>query len=388
MVNHTFVQQVKVVTGKGCIQQLGELLQQSGYQKAFLVFDEGLAKAGVISRITEILKSSGIAYMEYGKVLPDPPAEIVDAGAAICKEEACDCVVAIGGGSSIDTAKGINILRFNEGRILDYTQKEMNLCSGLITVPTTSGTGSELSNGAIISDTEHNTKAPILCFNNMSEYTILDPELTAGMPYGLTLMTGLDAFSHAAESYTSINANPMTDFICEKAMQTVIEQLPIVLKEPGNLEAREKMQCAASIGGWMLYSASAHVGHSVAHVLGARFHMVHGAVCAYTLPVVLQKLAPVVPEKVKYIGGLLGAAFDGTEDAETIGRMTGTAYQKFVESLGLQPMEKRTVTEDELVVLAQSIVHEPLAGFSPAAVDETLAKAMLEEIFHERRGLL
>lgn len=381
MVHHTFVQQVKVITGKGCIQQLGELLQQCSYKKAFLVFDEGIAKAGVISRIADILKKADIAFVEYGKVLPDPPAAIVDEGAAICKAEACDCVIGIGGGSSIDTAKGINILRFNEGCILDYTQKEMNLCSGLITIPTTSGTGSELSNGAIISDTEHNTKAPILCFNNMSEYTILDAELTMGMPYGLTLMTGLDAFSHAAESYTSVNANPMTDFICEKAMQEVIENLPIVLKEPGNLEAREKMQCTASIGGWMLYSASAHVGHSVAHVLGAHFHMVHGAVCAYTLPTVLQKLAPTVPEKVKYIGQLLGAAFDGTENAETIGRMTANAYQEFVQNLGLKPMERIEVSEELLSELAHEIANEPLAGFSPVPVDEALAKDMLQNIF-------
>lgn len=381
MVSHTFVQQVKVVTGKGCIQQLGELLQQSGYQKAFLVFDAGIAKAGVIERITLILKQAEIEFVEYGKVLPDPPAEIVDEGAVLCKQEKCDCVIGIGGGSSIDTAKGINILRFNEGCILDYTQKEMKLCSGLITVPTTSGTGSELSNGAIISDVKNDTKAPILCFNNMSEYTILDPELTVGMPYGLTLMTGLDAFSHAAESYTSVNANPMTDFICEKAMQEVVENLPTVLKEPGNLQAREKMQCTASIGGWMLYSASAHVGHSVAHVLGAHFHMVHGAVCAYTLPTVLQKLALVVPEKVKYIGKLLGVEFKGNEDSKMIGRMTAEAYRAFVQALGLQPMEKIAVTEEVITKLASDIVNEPLAGFSPLKVDEALAKEILNEIF-------
>lgn len=240
MVTDTFVQSVKVVTGRGSLQRIGELLEKAGYQKAFLVFDEFMKQSGVIEKITQKLQEHKIAFVEYGEVLPDPPSEIIDQGAFLCKESGCDCVVAIGGGSSIDTGKGINVLRFNEGQILDYAAKNMKPCAGLIVVPTTAGTGSELSNGAIITDSKNNVKAPILCFNNMPEYALLDPELTVGMPYQLTLMTGLDAFSHAVESYTSKNANPMTDFICEKAMQTVIENLPIVLVQPQNLAARKK----------------------------------------------------------------------------------------------------------------------------------------------------
>lgn len=175
----------------------------------------------------------------------------------------------------------------------------MQVCRGLITIPTTSGTGSELSNGAIISDTEHNLKLPILCANCMSEYTILDPELTRGMPASLTMMTGLDVFSHAFEAYTAITANMMTDLVCEKIMETVIEYLPQVIKDGNNLAAREKMQAASSMGGWMLYNCCAHVGHSIAHVLGAHFHLAHGACCSYGLSNVIVEMADTQCEKIK-----------------------------------------------------------------------------------------
>ncbi len=380
MVTDTFVQSVKVVTGRGSLQRIGELLEKAGYQKAFLVFDEFMKQSGVIEKITQKLQEHKIAFVEYGEVLPDPPSEIIDKGAFLCKESGCDCVVAIGGGSSIDTGKGINVLRFNEGQILDYAAKNMKPCAGLIVVPTTAGTGSELSNGAIITDSKNNVKAPILCFNNMPEYALLDPELTVGMPYQLTLMTGLDAFSHAVESYTSKNANPMTDFICEKAMQTVIENLPIVLVQPQNLAAREKMQCAASIGGWMLYSASAHIGHSMAHVLGAQFHLVHGAACAYVLPTLLSKLATVSTEKIKYVGQLLGVIYSGNETTAEIGHRVSNAFQQYVQQLGLPPMPSYEISQAELTLLTQKIVQEPLAIFSPFPLEENEVQALLAEI--------
>lgn len=380
MVEYSFVQSVKVVTGAGSVAKTGEVLKDAGYKKAFLVYDLGMKQIGVIDKIEDSLKSCGIGYVEYDKVLPDPPADMVDAGADICKAEGCDCVIGIGGGSSIDTAKGINILRFNDGKILDYATKPMKLCRGLITIPTTAGTGSELSNGAIVSDTVKDIKMPILCVNNMSEYTILDPQLTAGMPYKLTLFTGLDVFSHVAEAYTSILANPMTDLVCEKMMETVVTYLPIVLEQPDNLAAREKMQCAASIGGWMLYNASAYVGHSLAHVLGAKFHIVHGAACAYGLPAVLRRIAVPLPEKVRYIGTLLGAAYTGEETPEEIGQKAAEAYAAFTAKLQLPGIEDYKVSETVLEELAEDVAAETFAGLAPIPVTKEAAKEMLKEI--------
>lgn len=380
MFKYTFEQNVRVIVGQGSIGAIGEVVLESGFNKAFLVYDSGIEKTGILARIENILSETSVQYVEYGEVQPDPPAEIINGGAKLCRETGCDCIIAIGGGSSIDTGKGINILRFNAGNILDYAIQPMEECSGLIVVPTTAGTGSELSNGAIVSDEKTGTKVPILCFNNMPDYAILDPELTVGMPYGLTLMTGLDAFSHAAESYTSIGANPMTDIICEKVMTTVIENLPIVLQEPNNIEARERMQCSASMGGWMLYSASAHVGHSIAHVIGAQFHLPHGAACAYTLPTVFKVVAEIYPEKIAYIGRILGATIDNNSTSEEIGVKTAQAFTEFTEMLQLKKMDALSLDQDLLKELSARVVAEPLAMFSPIQVDEALARKMLSDV--------
>ncbi len=380
MLNFTFTQSVKILTGANSVTKIGELLVKLHYQKAFLVFDQGIRNVGIIDTIETSLRKANVDFIEYDKVVPDPPAEIIDQGATLCKEKNCDCVIAIGGGSSIDTGKGINILRFNEGHILDYATKEMKKCSGLIAIPTTSGTGSELSNGAIISDLKNDSKVPILCFNNMPEYSILDPELTLGIPYNPTLLTGLDVFSHAAESYTSKNANPMTDLICEKIMQTVVENLPIVLKNPHNLDSREKMQCSASMAGWMLYSASAHIGHSIAHVLGAHWHLIHGAACAYSLPAVLKAVSIVFPQKIKYIGQLLNASYTGNESNEEIGIKASDAFQKFTRNLALTPMPNFKLDEEKKDILIQKIIQEPLAQLSPIEINTTVVEKMLNDI--------
>ena len=213
---------------------------------------------------------------------------------------------------------------------------------GLMSVPTTSGTGSEIiKNSLIISDTTNNSnKVAILVVNGMSEFAVIDPAFAAGMPLGLTIMTGLDVFSHAAEGYASALANPMTDMINRSIMQTVVECLPREVAD-GTIWKPAKMHIAASLGGWMLGNSSAHVGHSIAHVIGGMYHIPHGACCAYSLPVVLEKISSALPEKVKSIGKILGASFDGTETAQQIGEKTAEYYKKFAyETVGVRQIKE------------------------------------------------
>ncbi len=385
MVNYTCMQNVKLLVGENCHAQIGEALCEAGYKKAFVVYDAGVKATGIIQKVLDSLKKSGIACVQFDKVLPDPPAEVVNEGAAICAQEGCDCVVGIGGGSAIDTAKGINILRVNGGNILEYAnpEKEMKKSAGLMSVPTTSGTGSELSNGLIISDTEHNSKVAILVVNGMSEFAVIDPVFSAGMPNGLTIMTGLDVFSHAAEGFTTILANPMTDMITISLMQTVVEYLPRAVCDGNDMEARTKMHMAASLGGWMLANASAHVGHSLAHVIGGMYHIPHGACCAYSLPVVLELISEKLPDKVKTIGKILGASYDGTEDAAAIGEKAAAAYQKFAyETVGVKPVSEYLKTTPDKEKLAKRVPSEPLAALSPVAITEENASVMIEKIFH------
>ena len=172
----------------------------------------------------------------------------------------------------------------------------------------------------------------------------------------------------------------MTDMICEKIMTTVIENLPIVLKEPNNIEARERMQCSASMGGWMLYSASAHVGHSIAHVIGAQFHLPHGAACAYTLPTLFKMIAQIFPEKVAYIGRALGAIVEAEDAPEIVGKKTAKAFSDFIQSLQLKNFDFPEINQELLDDLAVKVVTEPLAVFSPIEINERVAREMLVDI--------
>lgn len=384
MVNFTCMQNVKLMVGESCHKNMGAALKEAGYKKVFVVYDKGVKATGITDKILKNLEDSEISYIEFDKVLPDPPAQVVDEGGEICREEKCDCVIGIGGGSAIDTAKGINILRVNGGHILEYAnpEKKMKKSLGLMSVPTTSGTGSELSNGLIISDTQNNTKVAILATSGMSEFAVIDPEFAAGMPTGLTIMTGLDVFSHAAEGYTSILANPMSDMITESIMENVVKYLPKAVKNGEDKEARTKMHVAASLAGWMLANPSAHVGHSLAHVIGGMYHIPHGACCAYSLPVVLETISTALPDKIKSIGEILGAEYDGSESAEEIGKKASEAYKKFAyDVIGVKRIEEYVSAKVEIDDLAMRVANEPLAGLAPISITKEVASEMLTKIF-------
>ena len=381
----TLVQKVKVFEKNGALLHIGDILRDGGYKNAFIVCDKGIVKIGLAEKIQHILTNEGFHHTLYDKVIPDPPSHIVDDGYLICKNNECDCVIAVGGGSSIDTAKGINILRFNEGHILDYADptKSMNSTRGLIIIPTTSGTGSELSNGLIITDEKKGIKAPILAEAGTGEYALLDPELTVGMPSPLTLITGLDVFSHACESYISRFSSTLTDMICEKIMEDVVTYLPRAVASGNDLTARERMLSAASFGGWMLNCASAHVGHSIAHLLGACYHIPHGKACAFSLPPTLEFLAEYFPEKVKTVGRLFHVSFTGEETPAQIGQKTAEAYTLFCTSLGLTPLNIARPDESRLAELARTIARDPLTSLCPVDVTEENMLPLIKKIFEK-----
>lgn len=376
--NYVFQQNIKMVTGWDCLNQLPTLLKEEGFQNPLLVCDQVVRQIGLSDRIEKLLKGEGLPLHVFDRVQPDPPAHIIDEGAEFCRTNQCDCIIAIGGGSTMDTGKGINILRFNEGKILDYAHgEEYKPTRGLICIPTTSGTGSELSYGMIVTDTETEQKLAIHAYG---EFAMIDPALTATMPVSLTVSTGLDVFSHAFEGYTSIISNPLADAVCEKTMSEVVQWLPVAKKEPDYQEARQRMAVASSLGGWMLSNGCAHVGHSLAHILGAKFHMPHGTVCSYTLPITMETIASVVPEKIKYVGNILGVPFAGTETPEEIGKMTAKAYRKFRDELFDQKQVTFPITDENISELANEVVTETFVGLTPVTVDVALATHMLRNI--------
>lgn len=383
MLNFQFYQRVKLLYGDGSLKQIGELAAFMGAKKVMVVCDAGILSTGMIEKLTASLDEAGVAHVIFDKVQPNPPIKFVEEGAAICKKDGCDCVIGIGGGSNIDTAKGINCLRFNDGPItrFDDMNEPMNLSPGLIIIPTTAGTGSEVSDGMVLSDEQHN-KHPMLATNAMADYAILDPELMVGMPKKLTMATGLDAFSHAVESYTSNVANEFVDFFVEKAMDTIVEYLPRAVENGKDLEARGKMAICSTIGGWMLGYGHTHAGHSFGHVLGGLFNIPHGIACMAAEPYVIEFNATAIPERTKKLAQRLGAEFTGNETAEEIGAKARDALIAFRDGqVHMTPIKEFPYDESKFDELAEDIEKEMFQFFNPKKMTKADALAILKKIY-------
>ncbi len=385
MLRYRTIKHTKIYSGCGAVGDLPVLLKEAGFSHPFLVYDQGLAQSPLTDRIKKILDRAGIPYCVYDCISPDPTCDLVDKGAALCREAGCDCVIAIGGGSSLDASKGINVMRRNEGHILDYAGHEnrMQPSGGLICIPTTAGTGSEISNWIVITDLEHGEKHPINVINSMCEYAILDPELTISLPPQITAATGLDVFSHAFEAYTSTRASEVTDFICEKIMETVVHYLPRAVQKGHDIKAREKMQIAASYGGWMLIDGVVHIGHCIAHEIGAAFHIPHGAACAYAFPPMVRHIAGSAPDKIRYTGQLLGADIREDDTPLTIAQKTADAYIHFRDQIvKLRPVREYDIDLSKVsLTMAESICRDPLTALTPVPVTSVDVMAMLYQIF-------
>ncbi|ARJ72295.1 alcohol dehydrogenase [Latilactobacillus sakei] len=379
--DYKLVQKTKVLVTDDLPKTILSILKETQYKKPLIVMDSFLKEVAIVKRLQVKLTENNIQFSIYDKVVSDPPTTVVDEGAEFFKAQDCDSLIAIGGGSAIDVARGINIVRINGGKISEYVtaSNEIKDCPGLIAVPTTSGTGSELSNALIVTDTENQTKLAVLANNAVSEFAVLNPELVMTLPKGMTIATGLDAFSHAAEGYTSTLASPVTDAICEKIMYLLVKYLPKVIEDGQDREARERVMVAATLGGWMLNNAGTHAGHSVAHVIGSKYHMPHGMACAYALPRVLQFIAPVRSKKVKEIGLILGAEYPADPTDTEIGRITAIQYREFRDKvLGMKPFTDFNISDDELLTNIESVVNERFAGNTPKQIDQEGAMMLLK----------
>ncbi|WP_214464003.1 iron-containing alcohol dehydrogenase [Levilactobacillus brevis] len=374
------LQRVKVLDTDHLAQTVLEVLQTEGYQRPLFVMDSFLAQVPLVQETQALLEKSGITVSVFDQVVSDPPAQTIRDGVTAFGAAHADSLIAIGGGSSIDVARGINIVRVNGGDILDYTdtQKSIEPCPGLIAIPTTSGTGSELSNALVVTDVATEKKVAILADNAVSEYAILNPDLLLSLPKKMTIATGLDAFSHAAEGYTSRLASPVTDAICEKVMFLLYNYLPRAVENGHDREARQRVMVAAALAGWMLNNAGTNAGHSMAHILGSKYHLVHGEAVAYALPGVLEQVAPFLPHKVAEIGQILGVTYAPTDTLSERCNQAIKAYQHFRDDLvGLHPFNDYGISEEELVTNAEAVANEQFAGNTPGEMNKQVATKLL-----------
>ncbi len=315
MLNFQFYEKVKVLYGNGAVNQLGDLAKYIGGTKALIVSDPGMSATGVIEKIVSGLANENIPYVLFEENEPNPPIAACEKAYELLVKEGCDFIIGVGGGSNMDCAKGANILRFNPAPLIQYANgaKHFDVGSGLIMIPTTAGTGSEMSDGSILSDENHIKQNFISDEGAFAEFAIVDPELMAGMPPKLTASTGLDAFAHSIEAYMGTLTNGFIQFHAEKAIDEIAEYLPRAVANGSDMEAREKMAVAASVAGYLLVYGHTCAGHSIGQTLGGYFNIPHGTACAYALPWVCEFNAVAVPHFIKRVGIALGVEFSGSE---------------------------------------------------------------------------
>ncbi|MDR1821841.1 MAG: iron-containing alcohol dehydrogenase, partial [Oscillospiraceae bacterium] len=330
-----FKQPAPVIFGSGAIAELGARVKAMNCRRVMVIYDEGIKKFGIAKSVTDALAAQGVDYIEYGRVVSDPPCSVVNEAGAIALENGVDCLIGVGGGSSMDTAKAVAIYLLDPVPVEKYILNPppfVDTKTPVILVPTTAGTGSECTTVAIISRPELNVKWSAFVNTTLA---IVDPALTVTLPKEITANTGLDALSHAAEAMTVNQWNYHSDLFGEAAIKKVWDNLYTAWSEPENLEARTEMALAANWAGLAFNNPVTHIGHAMSDAFGCHFHTAHGHGCALALPVALEVAAPAVPEKLKAIARAIGLTLSGSETPEQLGLLVADEIRGLMHKVEL-----------------------------------------------------
>ncbi len=350
---HTLYAPNKLLFGLGAARGLAAEVQILGGRKVLVVTDPGVVKAGLLQPALDSLDGAGIPHVLFDQVEPEPPARAVDLGAERAKAEGCDLILGIGGGSSLDVAKGVALMAANPGRILEYCGMELIRQRGLpkILMPTTAGTGSEVTRVFVLTDEAEHTKKAVYSTFALSDVAIVDPLLTLSMPQRVTADTGIDALVHAVETYVSMNATPFSHVLAEKAISLIARYLPAAWSKGSNLEARYQMSLAATLAGLAFASGGLGAVHGLSYPLGTEYHMSHGRSNAILLPHIMRFNVPGNPERFAAIASLMGRDVEGLPLIEAA-ELAAVAVQELLETIRVPyRLREYGIPEDALPVL-------------------------------------
>ncbi len=309
----TFQVVPEIIFGSGAVERVGKEAKKRGRNKVLLISDEGIAKAGLLKKVEELLVKEGLEVTIFDKVEPEPWVEIADEAGGTAREKNCDLIIGVGGGSCMDIAKAAAVLATNEGKAKDYQGLNKVPKPGLpkIMVPTTAGTGSEVTFTAVLSNKEPRGKGGINSPYLFPELALLDPLLTLSMPSAITASTGMDALTHAIESYTSLQATVITDILSLKAVELIAHNLPRAVAESQNAEVRENMLLGSLLAGMALANAGVGAVHALAYPLGGLYRIPHGVANGLMLPYVMEFNLEKSLEKFARIARAMGEEIEG-----------------------------------------------------------------------------
>ena len=338
--------------GAGAIKAVPEEIKARGFKKAFVASDPDLVKFGVTKKVTDLLDEAGIEYVLYSNIKPNPTIENVKTGVAAFKEAGADCIVAIGGGSSMDTSKAIGIIitnpEFADVRSLEGVAPTKNPCTPIIAVPTTAGTAAEVTINYVITDVEKKRKFVCVDTHDIPVVAVVDPEMMSSMPKGLTAATGMDALTHAIEGYITKGAWELSDMFHIKAIEIIARSLRGAVENTA--EGREGMALGQYVAGMGFSNVGLGVDHSMAHTLSAYYDMPHGKACAILLPATMEYNAEYTGEKYKDIAKAKGV--DGMTQEE-YRKAAVDAVKKLGEDVGIEMTLKGVVKEEDIPQLAK-----------------------------------
>ncbi|MGR5127714.1 L-threonine dehydrogenase [Photobacterium swingsii] len=299
--------------GAGCLTQAADTVQAHGFKKALIVTDKVLNQIGVVKQVADLLAARDVESVVFDGTQPNPTIGNVEAGLKLLKDNGCDFVISLGGGSPHDCAKGIALVASNGGKIGDYEGVDQSAKPQLplVAINTTAGTASEMTRFCIITDEERHIKMAIVDKNTTPLLSVNDPELMLAKPASLTAATGMDALTHAIEAYVSTAATPITDAVAIKAIELIQAHLRTAVNEGQDIEAREQMAYAQFMAGMAFNNASLGYVHAMAHQLGGFYDLPHGVCNAVLLPHVQRYNAKVCPERLCDVAKAMGVNVEG-----------------------------------------------------------------------------
>lgn len=353
--------------GKGAIQEIATEVKGRGFKKCFVCSDPDLIKFNVTKKVTDVLDANSIDYEIYSKIKANPTVENVKTGVETFKASGADCIIAIGGGSSMDTAKAIGIIiknpEFADVVSLEGVAPTKNKCVPIIAVPTTAGTAAEVTINYVITDTEKNRKMVCVDVHDIPVVAVVDPDMMSSMPKGLTAATGMDALTHAIEGYITAGAWELSDMFHLKAIEIISRSLRGAVENTP--EGREEMALGQYIAGMGFSNVGLGIVHSMAHPLGAVYDTPHGVANAIILPTVMEYNAPATGEKYRNIAKAMGVKGVDDMSLEEARKAAVDAVKQLSHDVGIPENLKDIVKPEDVDFLAQSAYDDACRPGNP-----------------------
>lgn len=367
MATHAYYVPPVNLMGRGCLQEAGKMIQDMNIRKALVVSDRQLISSGVAEQVLSILRKSGLDYVVYDEVQPNPTCQNVHEGLKVYQEHGCNAIISIGGGSPQDAAKAIGIVATNGGHIRDYEglHQSHHKSVPLVAFNTTAGTSSEVTINYVITDEERKVKMVMVDRNSLVSLSVNDPELMLSKPASLTAATGMDALTHAVEAMVTPGGFTVTSATAAAAVELIFEYLPRAVRDGSDLEAREHMTYACFLGGMAFNNAGLGYVHAMAHQLGGVYDLPHGVCNAMLLPYVEEMNAKHVPGKFRHIAKAIGMNVKDKSDEEC-SMYVIDAIRQLSREVGIpEKLSELGVTDPDLELLADNAMKDACAPGNP-----------------------